>query len=370
MFYKGLKLRILFKVLILLAVCEVVLFNSAAYPYSIKGSSEKQVNKAEEASKNDKIVNPHTAYSYEAMIEDAEMLSKRYPDLIKTKSIGKSVEGRDLRLIALGNGEKKVLLNGSHHAREYITSSFLMNMVEDYADAYCRGVKLGGYDIKSILDTVTFLVIPMVNPDGVNLVQKGIKAVKSPGEVRKMKLINRRYGYRSWKANINGVDLNRNYPTGWEERKSSVKVPSSEQYKGKKAGSEPEVKWMMEFVNSNKDICIYASYHTQGEVIYWSDHKCKISEDEKVLAKTLAAKTGFALVNTEESVGDYGGGFSEWTRKELKKPSFTIELCPYIGSYPYPDSSFDRVWKTARFTGLIIGEALLNTKNKISKQEK
>ena len=38
-------------------------------------------------------------------------------------TIGHSVENRDLLLVQLGKGEKKIVLVGSHHAREYINTT-------------------------------------------------------------------------------------------------------------------------------------------------------------------------------------------------------------------------------------------------------
>jgi hypothetical protein len=356
------KRRFEIKIFIFIAIL-VTSFTRSDIIYSnlCKASGEQvEINKIN-TNTYENIVKPNVVYSYEMMMEDALKLSNIYPDLIRISSIGKSVEGRDILFISLGKGAEKILLNGSHHAREYITTTFLMKMIEDYAYSYRNNLKPGGYDVKSILKEVTILVIPMVNPDGVNLVQKGLNFVKRPDMIKKMNLLNTRYGYKSWKTNINGVDLNRNYPTGWEERKTTVKSPSSEQYKGKSAASEPEVKAMIAFVEENKDISIYASYHTQGEVIYWADHKNIVRKEERALAKKLAALTGYALIPAEESLGDYGGGFSEWTRNFFRKPSYTIELCPYVGSYPYPDKKFDRVWKTARCTGLIMAEEALKS---------
>ena len=77
------------------------------------------------------IVNPYIRYTYENMIYESEELAKKYPDMIVLDIIGKSVEGRELLLMKLGRGDKKIILCGSHHAREYITSSFLMKMTEE-----------------------------------------------------------------------------------------------------------------------------------------------------------------------------------------------------------------------------------------------
>ena len=101
-------------------------------------------------------------------MEEAQKLREAYPQLITLSSAGMSVEGRDLLVISLGKGDRKILLCGAHHAREYITSSFLMKMVETYAEKGFQRQLLGGYDPGELLNRVTLVVVPMVNPDGVN----------------------------------------------------------------------------------------------------------------------------------------------------------------------------------------------------------
>jgi len=132
------------------------------------------------------VVDPYHAYSYEDMVEDANALQSMYPELIRLGSIGKSVEGRDLMLVEFGHGNRKIFLNGAVHAREYISSTYLMYMIDRYAYAHATGSLWEGYNLKDILSAVTFCIVPMVNPDGVNLVQNGIDSVKDQEKVAKI----------------------------------------------------------------------------------------------------------------------------------------------------------------------------------------
>lgn len=182
------------------------------------------------------LVEPNQTYTCEMLVEDANELAAAYPELIEVTSAGQSVEGRALTLIKLGRGDIKVLLLGAHHAREYITSAFLMETVDEYARAYMQQVAQSG---TNLLDSVTLYILPMVNPDGVNLVQNGPDAAKDPERVKSMRMLKETYA--EWKANINGVDLNRQYPCHWEEKTSDTDVPSSEMYKGTAPATEPEV---------------------------------------------------------------------------------------------------------------------------------
>lgn len=164
-------------------------------------------------------------------------------------------------------------------------------MIDEYASAYNSNTKLGKYNVKKLLNEYTLYIVPMVNPDGVNLVQNGIKAVKDQKKVKSIKMLQKTYS--EWKANINGVDLNRNYPVKWNKINNGVKVPSSEKFKGYEAGSEPEVQAIMNLCNEN-DFLLAISYHTKGEVIYWADsgtHK-KIPEAE-IIADNFVKLTGY-----------------------------------------------------------------------------
>jgi hypothetical protein len=300
------------------------------------------------------VVNPNQTYGYEQMMADAQALSEQYPDLVRLGSIGQSVEGRELLLITLGTGPKKLLLLGAHHAREYITATFLMETADVYARAAVTGGTYGDYDLAALLEEVTLYIVPMVNPDGVNLVQNGVETVKAPEKEKAMRML--KSSYSEWKANINGVDLNRQYPCHWEKKASSTDVPSSEMYKGTAPATEPEVKAVMALCNSH-DFELAASFHTKGEVIYWADSGTEeaIAADAAI-AQSLAEVTGYELMPVSEDPAVYGAGFENWFRQEFKRPGFCVELTPSDKtSVPHDDTQFDAlVWKRSKYVGALL----------------
>ena len=300
------------------------------------------------------VVNPNQTYSFEQMMADAQALSEQYPDLVQLGSIGQSVEGRELLLIRLGTGPKKLLLLGAHHAREYITATFLMETADEYARAAVTGGAYGEYDLAALLKKITVYIVPMVNPDGVNLVQNGVEAVKNPEKVKAMRML--KSSYSEWKANLNGVDLNRQYPCHWDVKASNTDVPSSEMYKGTAPATEPEVKAVMALCNSN-DFELAASFHTKGEVIYWADSGTEeaIAADAAI-AQSLADVTGYKLMPVSEDPALYGAGFENWFRQEYKRPGFCVELTPSDKtSVPHDDTRFDSLlWKRAKYVGALL----------------
>jgi len=301
------------------------------------------------------IVNPYMPYSYESMLNDSVKLSQAHPDIISIDSIGKSVEGRDILLIKLGKGNRKIFLNGSHHAREYISTSLLMKMIDAYSKAYSNNEKFEGYDVKKLLNEFTIYFVPMVNPDGVNLVINGINSVKDPKKVKNIKMTYK--NYRAWKSNINGVDLNRNYPAEWEKINNGFSAPNSERFKGYSKGSEPETQVIMNLCRKN-DFELAMAYHSKGEVFYWADSGTyKLIPQADAIADKFSKLTGYKKLPVSQNPSVYGGGFENWFRLEFKRPAFCIELTPYNDVLPHPDSQFDKlVWNKAKTTGLFFLE--------------
>ncbi|MCX8132046.1 MAG: M14 family metallocarboxypeptidase [Clostridia bacterium] len=319
-------------------------------------AEEKKVMGAYYVQQAPSVVKPFQVYSYEQMINDAEALKRLYPDLIQTKSLGKTPDGRTLLLIKLGKGNKMITLNGSHHAREYISSTLLMKMVEEYAYCYKMNIPFKGYDARRILDQVTLYIVPMVNPDGVTLVQYGPSKLKNPDSIKKIN--NGKKTYKSWKANAKGVDLNYQYPFGWEHIRK-LKGPRSEGYKGTSPAMETETKILMNFTLENPFL-IHAAYHTQGEIIFWyNGQKGDLYSQSKKIGKNLSKVTGYKLLSESSQKKSYGG-YKDWTVTTFKKPGFTIELCPYVGNFPYPDKWFNNVWNKAGATGLLLAKEAIN----------
>ncbi len=305
--------------------------------------------------KNEYVVYPYQKYSYENMMDDAKKLEHIYPDLVKTSSIGKSVEGRDLLLIEFGKGTNKIFVCGTHHAREYIATTYLMYALDRYAYAYRNGSMWGRYSPKDILDNITFCIVPMVNPDGVNLVQNGINATKNPTEIASMGIYEGKiYGYSAWKANVHGVDLNWNYDKDWSLEKNKNERGSSG-FNGDSPNTEPETIAVSKYVDNNV-FDAYMSFHTQGEVFYWAEN----DESPTYINEAIKRDTGFD--EYKESATGVGGSFFDYVYRKYNKPTITVELCPYVGNYPYPDKKFDTAWTPAKNVMLIVGNEILYNK--------
>ncbi len=144
-------------------------------------------------------------------------LAARYP-FLSFSSIGKKAcSAKTLFRFRLGRGEKVVSYNASHHANEWITSLLLVKFVEMFCHALVTERRLGDYDPREVFDSASIYIVPMVDPDGVDLVTGQIPAGSTLYEnAEKLNTFGLPFP-EGWKANIAGTDLNLNYPAGWEE---------------------------------------------------------------------------------------------------------------------------------------------------------
>lgn len=147
-------------------------------------------------------------YNFNVFKNDLDNLISSYPFLV-TFSIGKSVLGNDLYCVRLGNGKKQVFYSGAYHANEWITSPILMKFIRDFCDAYENNSTIYGCSAVQIFNETSIYIVPMVNPDGVNLVT-GLFSSNLPlyqhfrniaNDYPKINFPN------GWKANFNGENF-------------------------------------------------------------------------------------------------------------------------------------------------------------------
>ena len=285
-------------------------------------------------------------------------LAQTYP-FIRTQVLGTTAFGRPIRSLVIGSGPRKVLYTAAHHANEWITAYILLKFAEELAQAIQTGGRIYGINAQNIVNTATIYMIPLVNPDGVDLVTGAI----APGSLEYE--IARRLGENypdipfpaGWKANLLGVDLNLQYPAGWLQAREikfsqGYTKPGPRDYVGRAPLGQLESRALADYTES-VDPALVLAYHTQGEVIYWKFRDIVVP-GAQALAEDFARTSGYSLADTPyESAW---AGYKDWFIQEFRRPGYTIEVGR--GENPLPLQQFDEIYRknlgilTAAATGL------------------
>lgn len=272
-------------------------------------------------------------------------LMARYPFLSR-RDIARTAYDRPVILLQMGRGQRSVLYNGSHHANEWITTPLLMKFIEDYAAAVSAGGRIFGRDARQLFRRTQLYVVPMVNPDGVDLVTGRI----APDSAQYAAADQIAASYPAipfpdgWKANLRGVDLNLNYPAGWEQARENkfaqgYTKPAPRDYVGEAPLDQPESRAMAE-ITAQINPRLTLSYHSQGEVIYWKFLDLEPAGAEAI-GRRFAQVSGYTLEDTPYASGF--AGYKDWFILNYDRPGYTIEVGQ--GENPLPIGDFDRIYE-------------------------
>ncbi len=291
------------------------------------------------------IVQTDVPITWESCDRMLRRIAETYP-FCRTEIIGSTEFGRTLRALYIGTGPRKVFYSAAHHANEWITALILLKFAEELARAISEGGQLGGQSAQAIADNATICLVPMVDPDGVDLVVGAIPPDS--------------FGYQQaramaenypeipfpdgWKANLKGVDLNLNYPAGWTQAREikfsqGYTRPGPRDYVGRAPLDQKETRAMAEFTEFF-DPALVLAYHSQGEVIYWQFRDIEVP-GARELGEEFARLSGYELADTpyESSFA----GYKDWFIQEFRRPGYTVEVGQGIN--PLPLEQFDTIYE-------------------------
>ena len=285
---------------------------------------------------------PITSASCNRMILE---IVQTYP-FCRTELLTRTVFQRPIRTLVIGTGRRKVFYSASHHANEWITTLVLLKFAEDFARAIAENGTIFDMDANELAKTVTIYMVPMVNPDGVDLVTGAIEPDSIQYDLaRQIASAFPQIPFpNGWKANLLGVDLNLNYPAGWEQAmmikfRQGYIQPAPRDYVGRAPLNQVETRAVAGYTQALNPQLILA-YHSQGEEIYWRFLDYDVPGAEE-LGKELARVSGYTLSTTPYASGF--AGYKDWFIQEYRRPGYTIEVGR--GENPLPLEQFNEIYK-------------------------
>ena len=289
-------------------------------------------------------------YTYDNMESDIHTLLVDYPRWITCEEIAKTVDRRSVYCLIIGNPQagQSILMGGGIHGREYMTSQLVMKQTVAFLRHLEAGDSYHNVSYEKLLENTAIYSVPMINPDGVSISQKGMDGVMTESVKEQIRNIAQLDGQQPegsylerWKANAAGVDLNRNFDAQWQEYQDPVGHPSSDHYKGTSPGSEPESAALIG-LTEEKRFLRTVSYHTQGSVIYWYfGQEGQIYQDTFDFGQRIAGLTGYDMDADISSLDP--AGYKDWAISVFGIPSLTIEIGR--DSSPVPPKQFEEIWK-------------------------
>lgn len=283
-------------------------------------------------------------------------LTQAYP-FFRSEVLTTTAFGRPVQSLILGDGERKVLYTAAHHANEWITTPVLLKFMEDLAEAIQSDGTLYGVDAQNIRNAATIYTVPMVDPDGVDLVTGAIETGTLEYETAHRMADN----YPAipfpdgWKANLLGVDLNLQYPAGWLQAREikfsqGYTRPGPRDYVGRAPLNQRESIALAEYTEAI-DPALVLAYHTQGKVIFWQFQDYQVP-GARELGEEFARLSGYDLADTpyESSFA----GYKDWFIQNFRRPGYTIEAG--AGANPLPITQFEEIYRDN--LGILVTAAL------------
>ncbi len=235
----------------------------------------------------------------------------------KVSVIGNTREKRNIFCIEMGTGERCAVFAAAFHGLEYLTAAALIEFAKSF------------YKMPEYHKKLRLFVVPMVNPDGVDIAINGIDP-KNPYHRDIIKHTGIIDFTKVWQANASGVDINHNFNAEW---KSILTSPSPTKYGGEYPESEPETRAIVNLLRKTEPE-LFIAFHSQGKEIYY-DFNGLESKSAKQNAEYVAELTGYKATVPKGSATF--GGAKDYYIQEYHKEAYTVELG--TGKNPLPVSA-------------------------------
>ncbi len=290
------------------------------------------------------ITDTNEYYNSTKLLSDINSLKVVFP-FMQIEQIGKSELGKPIHCIRIGIGNKKVFYNATFHANELITTNVLMKFAEDYARAYVENKSIYGINARDLYFNTSLYLVPMVNSDGADLVTGSISNVDN-AYINAQNIANSFPNIpfpQGWKANIKGVDLNLQFPAGWDKAKEikysqGYNKPAPRDFVGDGPLTASEALAIYNFTLRHNFRLVIA-YHTQGQEIYWNFQNINPPGGLDI-ANKFANVSGYSVENVPYNSSF--AGYKDWFIQNYNRPGYTIEAG--LGVNPLPMEQFYKIY--------------------------
>ncbi len=291
------------------------------------------------------IVPTNISYCSDFLNMNISSLKTVYP-FLEMSTIGTTVMGRNITAIKFGNGPKEVFYNSSIHANEWINSVVIMKFIENLSKSYVNNVNIFGYNPRQLFSMVSLYIVPMINLDGVDLVT-GLFTEGSWAYNNAKRIADSFPDIPfpdGWKANIEGIDNNLQFPADWEKAKEikyeqGFNRPAPRDFVGYGPLTAPESVALYNFTLRH-NFSLMITYHTQGRVIYYQYQDLEPASSQEI-ANLFGKISGYSP--EEVPYNSSFAGYKDWFILYYRRPGFTIETG--IGENPLPISQFDSIYR-------------------------
>lgn len=276
--------------------------------------------------------------------------SQRYSRFCQFRVIGQSHDDRMIPMLELGTGKDAVFCIAGLDGGDRWMSTCLVQMIQEYCRAYECGWTLDEeYRVQELLKEARICFIPVGNPDGFEICEKGFHSVRNPIYRQMLRMMESSSGGQSFSDenstdcpisdfvyNARGMDIRHNFPTSYCSRERIHQEPASEN----------ETKALIRIFQEYKSVGLLSFCRPGKRIVYFRQPQAfAYNQKSYRLARHLQKRSCYRL---EKSVCDDPGkkhtrsketGTPEQFYAEItKQPALMIES-PDFGSDDRNESS-------------------------------
>lgn len=165
--------------------------------------------------------------TYEKLYYMLWELAGRYSCFCQFRAAGNSHDDRLIPMLEVGTGSQMIFCVAGIDGAQSLLPQLLVQMAGEYCRAYECGWQLEGfYEVRKLLDKIRICFLPLLNPDGYEISQRGFSMIRNPiyrQMLRMQSIPAKDFGY-----NARGVDICHNFPTVHYIRSRMGEEPASE----------------------------------------------------------------------------------------------------------------------------------------------